>query len=423
MQESDIDPKVDEELKKIEIESIPKSTMDQMKRTSNRFINFLKAKKLSVQLETIPKKHLNNYLRYFYSELRTLDNKLYSPPSLVCFRAALHRYLQTIRSDVNIITEPDFDTSNKMLKAMVTKYKKSNQIKSEESYPAIEQGDMLRIYHYFNRSSPERLQEEVLFNLLYYFLLRGRETLPYLNKDCFAIEKDSKGKHFVRIQCDRLSKNAKGSLLQKEYESIKNARMYEIDEPENCPVKAFKTYCEKLPNSNLFPKPIKRARFSMTNSDWYCSTQTVGKNYIGNLLPKISSSAGLSKRYTNHCVRVTAISVLKSNGKTNEEIAQYSGHKNPQSVQRYCRKRRKEEKNEVSDILYSGLKEKSTAVSVGKSGKIIVKEKTPSSSVEFFGIQSQQVAVQSTTPTITVNLNGNFHGCRFSLGESSSRNL
>ena len=83
----------------------------------------------------------------------------------------------------------------------------------------------------------------------------------------------------------------------------------------------------------------------------------------------------------------------------------------------------KEEKNEVSDILYSGLKEKSTAVSVGKSGKIIVKEKTPSSSVEFFGIQSQQVAVQSTTPTITVNLNGNFHGCRFSLGESSSRNL
>lgn len=43
-QESDIDPKVDEELKKMEIESIPKFTMDQMKRTSNRFINFLKAK-------------------------------------------------------------------------------------------------------------------------------------------------------------------------------------------------------------------------------------------------------------------------------------------------------------------------------------------------------------------------------------------
>ena len=73
--ESDIDPKVEllnlnEELKKIEIESIPKSTMDQMKSTSNRFINFLKAKMLSVQMETIPKKHLNNYLRYFYSELQ-----------------------------------------------------------------------------------------------------------------------------------------------------------------------------------------------------------------------------------------------------------------------------------------------------------------------------------------------------------------
>ena len=137
-QENDINPEVDEELKKIENESIPKSTMDQMKRTSNRFLNFLKVKKLSVEMEKIPKNYLNNYLRYFYSELRTLENKLYSPPSLVCIRAALHRYLQTIRNNVNIITQPDFDSSNKMLKAMVTKYKKSNQIKNEESYPAIE---------------------------------------------------------------------------------------------------------------------------------------------------------------------------------------------------------------------------------------------------------------------------------------------
>lgn len=238
------------------------------------------------------------------------------------------------------------------------------------------------------------------------------------------MEKDSKGKQYVRIQCDRLSKNAKGSLLQKEYESIKNARMYETDEPENCPVKAFKTYCEKIPTKNFFPKPIKRARFSMTNSDWYCSTQTVGKNTIGDLLPKISSSAGLSKRYTNHCVRVTAISVLKSNGKTNEEIAQYSGHKNPQSVQRYCRKRKEEEKNEVSHILNSGLKEKATAISVGKSGKIVVKENALSSSVEFCGMTSQQAAIQqasvTTQPAVTVNFNGNFHGCQFTLGE---RNL
>ena len=67
------------------------------------------------------------------------------------------------------------------------------------------------------------------------------------------------------------------------------------------------------------------SNFLVTNIFLYLNFDLsfIGKHTIGNLLPKLSTAAGLSKRYTNHCVRVTAISILKENGKTNEEIAQY----------------------------------------------------------------------------------------------------
>ena len=368
--------------------------------------------KLSTNLQKIPKHHLNNYLRYFYSDLKTVDGKFYSPPSLVCFRAALHRYFQTIRDDVNIITDSTFDFSNRMLKAMVKKYKESNQPKEEEAYPVIEAADMLRLYHYFDRSSPAKLQEEVMFNFLYYFLLRGRETLPHFNKDSFIIETDSNGKKYVRIQCELLSKNAKASLIQKEYESIQNARMYENDDQVNCPVHALELYFTKLPNSCLFPKPFKNKRFAPSNLSWYCGSKVIGKHTIGNLLKNLSTAAGLSKRYTNHCVRVTAISILKENGKTNEEIAQYSGHKNPQSVQRYCRKRRENEKCDVSNILSAGMTEQAKSLPIGKYGKVVVKENinigdTTTIALPGRGFQRTEV------PSFKINFNGNFNQCTF----------
>ena len=37
----------------------------------------------------------------------------------------------------------------------------------------------------------------------------------------------------------------------------------------------------------------------------------------------------LSRRYTNHCIRVTMVTVLKEKGFSNFDICKYTGHKNP----------------------------------------------------------------------------------------------
>lgn len=156
-------------LEKIETDSIPNSTQKQMDNTIRRFREFLNKKKLSSNLENIPIRILDNYLRFFYSELRTKEGNYYAPASLVCFRAAIHRYFLLIRSDVNIIGDVRFRRSHQMLKAMVAKYKKSGQIKTKESYPVIEYKDMKKINEHFDRKTAEHLQEEVI--LIFYFIL------------------------------------------------------------------------------------------------------------------------------------------------------------------------------------------------------------------------------------------------------------
>ena len=90
---------------------------------------------------------------------------------------------------------------------MVGKYlKSSDKSKPEEKYPPIEENDMVKIQAYFTRKNPRVLQEEITFNCLYYFGLRGRETLRYLNKNSFKVNVDGQGRKYLIIVGEQLSK-------------------------------------------------------------------------------------------------------------------------------------------------------------------------------------------------------------------------
>ena len=298
----------------MENDAIPKSTRKQMDTTVNRLKTFLKEKKLSTDLEKLPPRILDNYLRYFYSELRTVEGKFYSPASLVCFRAAIHRYFGIVRPDINIIDDKRFSHSNQMLRAMVAKYKKSGQKKTEECYPVIEDIDMRKIRDYFDRKSPQTLQDEIIFNLLFYLGLRGRETLPLFTKESIVCEVSSTGRKYLRICHEILSKNAKASLTEKEFEDLKKARIYEnVDNKNECPVEAWNLYLDLIKNSeHLFPAPSNMK--SKKTDNWYSPKSKIGKNRLHTFMSKLSGKLELSRRYTNHCVRVTLVTILKEHG-------------------------------------------------------------------------------------------------------------
>ena len=84
------------ELNSTELEIKPKSSKDQEKQHVTKFCNFLREKKIICDLAHVTEANLNQYLRWFYHELRTNTGNYYSPASLRCIRIALHRFLTQI---------------------------------------------------------------------------------------------------------------------------------------------------------------------------------------------------------------------------------------------------------------------------------------------------------------------------------------
>ena len=71
-----------------------------------------------------------------------------------------------------------------------------------------------------------------------------------------------------------------------------------------------------------------------SNSVWY-DHKPLGINKLDNMMKEISQAAQLSRFYTNHLVRSTAITLWSNAGVPNRHIMAISGHRNEQSLAHY----------------------------------------------------------------------------------------
>jgi hypothetical protein len=67
---------------------------------------------------------------------------------------------------------------------------------------------------------------------------------------------------------------------------------------------------------------------------WY-EARPLGINSLAKMMKTISEEARLSKIYTNHCVRATAITLWSNAGISNRHIMAISGHRSEQSLESY----------------------------------------------------------------------------------------
>jgi len=98
-----------------------------------------------------------------------------------------------------------------------------------------------------------------------------------------------------------------------------------------CPVESFKFYLGKLrPELDaLWQCPLDS--FLDGNGAWY-SKAALGRNTLASMMPDISRVAGLSQRYTNHCIRATSIQTLDRAGFEARHITRITGHKSESSI-------------------------------------------------------------------------------------------
>lgn len=346
-----------------ELAQKPQSCKEQEKYHVNRFKGFLKnTLHVDENFECIEGEVLNSYLRRFYFNLKKKDGEPYAPPSLLCIRAAIHRYLIGAPhfSRLNIITGFEFNATNNMLKSKIGQFIRSG--KKANSYSYIELGDQTKLERYFNRENPVILQQEIWYNITYFFGNRGREGIRELTRQNVEFKFDSDGNEFARMNVSFQQKNVRSTLKKSDYSDGKISRIYATRNNLRCPVQALKCYLHHIKNCEkdaLFPKP--RQSFVPFG---YEKKQVLGKSKLGGMMKEISKMAHLSKLYTNHCIRPTVVTNLKKAGFADREICAITGHKNERSVARYDKGVNDRTLKRLSDSLHESESIKNTKMNV-----------------------------------------------------------
>ena len=116
---------------------------------------------------------------------------------------------------------------------------------------------------------------------------------------------------------DELTKNRR-----EDHEGFDGGLMYEKPGP-NCPVVSFELYLSHLNplNEFLFQRPKRNV--STSEDVWY-DNMVVGERTLGEKMKNISREAKLSKCYTNHSIRATAVTILDKSGFEARSIRSYS---------------------------------------------------------------------------------------------------
>lgn len=283
------------EMDRVEIDSLPTETRKQMFQFGERFREFVKKENLS-DIENVTNPTLNQYLRFFYFKLKKLDDSAYSPASLVCFRAGIQRYLRIVmKRTVDIIDGEEFKSSNEMLRVKVREFHRAGG--STKHYEPIEEGDMCRLVTYFQGDTAEVEQDKFLFYVLYSFGERGQEHLRFLKtRDALELHTDADGKDYYCLPV-LPSKNKSADPVKAKYQADnKQARIYDVGK--------IRRYLDLLPSetkdNHLFPRPLAN---KPEGTPAFSTKQNRGDNYLVRFMRTLSEKAGLSKNYTNHCIR------------------------------------------------------------------------------------------------------------------------
>ena len=104
-----------------------------------------------------------------------------------------------------------------------------------------------------------------------------------------------------------------------------------------CPVASLELYIKHLNPKNefLFQWPKKGSKIGV---DSVCfDNMVVGERTLGEKMECISKVAELSKIYTNHSIRATAVKILDKCGYEARHIMADSGHKSKSSIRSYCK--------------------------------------------------------------------------------------
>ena len=285
---------------------------------------------------------LDGVIAQFFASLRKKNGTKMKTNYFNSIKYALNRKLYEVYK-IKITDAKVFGECDAVCKAVLKDLKKCGHgcVNHFEQMPTE---DIDLVICLLDQLSPVQLQWLVFIYIQLYFCRRGQENIHMFTKTTFMVG-TMNGRRFIYQAKDEYTKNH----TEMELTSKKSAKIYDDRGKGNkCPVKLFEFYLSKLHEQceRLWQKP--KVRYYEKDSCWYCN-QPVGINTLQKFLPSICKFCKLDRIYTNHCLRVSGVSIL-SEKFTENEVRAISGHKSNQCLGIY--KRLTEEKYQcMSDYI------------------------------------------------------------------------
>ena len=112
-QQSDLD---EADLDKLVLDSKPENTKKCTSWGISKFNSWMEKRNIVVDLKTVEAEILNNILRKFYAEVRTVKNEVLTPSSMTGIRAAIYRTILSppYSRNMNILADREFSTAQAM---------------------------------------------------------------------------------------------------------------------------------------------------------------------------------------------------------------------------------------------------------------------------------------------------------------------
>ena len=178
--------------------------------------------------------------------------------------------------------------------------------------------------------SPDYLRRKVQFDLRLYFCSRGMENTKTMKKDHFKLIYHNPSESWAIIKStDELIKN------HHDIDQQVSGLMPETKGDPSCPVQSYCIHTDHLNPDNKFLCPLSLKNVDMINDEVWFGKPKNGKNPLAKFMTEVSKNCELSKIYTNHCIRVTSISMHTRMRFSTSEIMSVSGHKSVQSIAIY----------------------------------------------------------------------------------------
>lgn len=313
-----------------------------------------------VGLETVDPPTLWRLLAQFYCEARPAkpqpgnpSGHLYHRNTLINIRAGINRKLADLKRNIDVVRDKEFKYANGMLDGLLKKRASQGLAQYTQHHEPLEDKDQEKISTYLlgAHSSPVVLRQAVWYSLSLQFVSRGLEFHHQLRRDSFVFQSDGTGE-YVTISCDTKQKNYQGGLRSSEAPS--GQRMYATG-GQNCPVALLKLLISKTdPNATqIFNQYRKEAvQYPLTQDVWFTDSG-LSKRTFSNFLRDMCKAAGVTKRYTPHCLRTTAIRHLREQGFDRGDITFMSQHKSESSLKSYTMFASTKQKKSLSSTLSS----------------------------------------------------------------------